>query len=195
MQSFIETLMLNFGFTISTAELSSVISVTSKSFCEIIHPRKKRKLNQSLTGSLEFKVMGNDQSKDVYTFIEQHRMHKNYELSISREHLLASVKRMPGSYHLFGVYNEGNLVAASVAVRVSEKILYHFISDHVRKINDARPGLVLMQGIYQFCQQNQIELLDLGTSASDGLPNFKLIKFKSELAGQTTQKLTFTKKL
>jgi hypothetical protein len=194
-QSLIETFMLNLGFTLSNAEISSIITITSKSFSEKIHPRKKRKLNQSLAGNLEFRTLDNTSIREIYTFIETHRKEKNYVLSVSLDHLLISVERLPDAYHLFGVFYEGKVVAASVAVRVTKNILYHFISDHVRKIDDARPSLILMQGIYKYCQDNKIQLLDLGTSATDGLPNFKLINFKTELAAQPTQKLTFTKQL
>jgi hypothetical protein len=193
-QELIETFLLNLGFTVSTAEPSSIITVTSEAFGEIIHARKKRKLNQSLAG-FDFRLLHKDSLADVYNFIDEHRKQKQYVLSISFQHLLSSMDRLSEAYQLFGVFHEGKMVAASVAVRVSKNILYHFISDHVRKIGDARPALVLMQGIYNYCQQNEIKLLDLGTSAIEGQPNFKLIRFKTELGGQATQKLTFTKAL
>lgn len=193
-QELIETFMINLGFHIHSAEAGSIIAVTPKSFSEIIHPRKKRKLNQSQHG-FEFRLLPKDSIEKVYTFIEEHRKQKEYVLSISLEHLAKSIDRLDDAYKLFGVFHEGTLVAASVAVRVSNNVLYHFISDHVRKVGDARPALILMQGIYEYCQQNKIALLDLGTSAIDGLPNFKLIRFKTELGGLATQKVTLKKAL
>lgn len=185
----------NLGFNIATAEVSSIIEITAKPFAEIIHPRKKRKLAQSSAAKLEFRVLSHDCIEEVYHFIESHRKEKKYTLSITRKHLIDSVEKLRDRYQLFGVFDTGKLVAASVTVRVTDKILYHFISDHVRKIDQARPSLILMEGIYNYCQQNNITMFDLGTSAINGLPNFKLIKFKTELGGQPTPKLTFTKQL
>lgn len=190
-----ETFLLNAGFSVMTAELGSIIPISEKSFEEILHPRKKRKLAQSSEANFQLKRLAADSLNEVYHFIESHRKEKAYTLSVSLEHLQSSFARLPDAYTLFGVYHESKLVAASVAVRVSKEILYHFISDHVRKIGEARPALLLMRGIYRYCQEHKIKLLDLGTSAADGMPNFKLIKFKSELGGVSTPKLTLVKRL
>ena len=191
----IETLMLNQAFEITTSELSSVIVVSQKPFHEILHPRKRRKLTQSLESNLQFRTLHADSLDDMYTFIEAQRKEKSYQLSVSREHLKHSVSTLGNVYKFFGVFEGSTLVAASIAVLVSREILYHFISDHIRKAGEAKPVLVLMNGIYDFCVTNNIKLLDLGTSAKDSQPNFKLINFKTEIGGQVTQKNTFTKKL
>jgi hypothetical protein len=191
----LETFLLNQGFFVSTSEVGSVVEISKTSFAEIIHPRKRRKLNQTLQHQFKFRKLPAEALMHVYNFIESHRKKKAYQLSISFEHLQESLATLPDSYVLFGVFNKEELVAASVGVRVSDKIVYHFISDHVRKIGDARPALVLMQGLYDYCAANQIEMLDLGTSATDSFPNFKLIKFKSEIGGKATHKFTFTKQL
>jgi hypothetical protein len=195
-QALIETFLLNLGFTVSTSEVCSIIiPTTEKPFSEILHPRKKRKLTQTLLAGLEFKVLDKNFLDDIYQFIATHRSEKNYQLSISVEHLKKSVDGLGDVYKFFGVFDGDKLVAASVAVLVSKNILYHFISDHVRKVGDAKPVLFLMNGIYDYCITNNIRLLDLGTSAKESQPNFKLIKFKSEIGGQTTHKFTFTKDL
>lgn len=194
-QSIIDTFMFNAGFSVLTAEVGSVITVSERSFEEILHPRKKRKLAQSSEETLRFTMLEADALDEVYNFIECHRKEKAYRLSVSLEHLRTSVERLGDAYTLFGVYHNSNLVAASVAVRVSKGVLYHFISEHIRKIGEMRPALILMRGIYRYCREHGIALLDLGTSATEGMPNFKLIKFKSELGGVSTTKLTLAKKL
>lgn len=194
-QALIETFMLNLGLAVSTSEVGSLIQINEKPFSEILHPRKKRKLMQTIQAGLVFKLLDKNSLDDIYHFIATHRREKNYHLSISLEHLRKSVDKLDDVYRFFGVFDGDNLIAASVAVVVSKNILYHFISDHVRKIRDAKPVLLLMNGIYDYCSQNNIELLDLGTSAKESQPNFKLIKFKSEIGGQPTHKFTLTKRL
>lgn len=194
-QAVIETFMLNLGFTVSTSEVGSFITVSEKPFLVILHPRKKRKLSQTLLSELQFKILSNDSLSEIYSFIETQRKEKNYQLSISLEHLRKSVGKLNDVYKFFAVFDGDKVVAASVAVIVSKNILYHFISDHIRKVGDAKPVLLLMNGIYDYCVRSNIKLLDLGTSAKESQPNFKLIKFKSEIGGQTTHKFTFMKRL
>lgn len=193
------TLMSNFYLThhydIVDAEVGAVIPVTAKPFAEIIHPRKKRKLQQSLTGALTFLRMGHNELSSVYKFITECRSEKNYRLSISLEELRQFVDSFPDDYLLFAVFHQRTMVAASVAVRVHEQELYHFISDHIRKIGVMRPALILMEGIYDYCVSVGISLLDLGTSTLQGQPDVKLLRFKTEIGGHLTHKFTFQKKL
>jgi hypothetical protein len=54
---------------------------------------------------------------------------------------------------------------------------------------------MLIEGMYGWCQQQGIKLLDLGTSALDSQPNFSLLDFKLRLGAHPTAKLTFVKDL
>lgn len=186
---------LTHHYDIRDAEVGAIIPVTERNFNEIIHPRKKRKLQQSRGDGLSFLLLGADSLSSVYDFIAARRQPKKYSLSISRDDLLRTVQRMPKQYPLFAVFHQGEMVAASVTIKVYDNILYHFISDHVRKIGPLSPALVLMEGIYDYCRAENIRLLDLGTSTVDGVPNFKLVKFKTELGAKISHKFTFEKSL
>ena len=191
----VTTFLLNLNYQIITAEVSSVIPVSHILFQEKIHVRKKRKLRQSRTETFVFKILPIENLEGLYEFIRQCRDEKDFKLSISSTDLRKTVERFPNEFLLFGLYHADRLVGGSVAIRVNKGILYHFISDYVRTVNHARTGLVLMDNIYSFCQDNEIALLDLGTSALDGRPNFKLLNYKSELGGIPTSKFTFAKDL
>lgn len=190
----IESVLVSRGFE-ARSEVTSVIHISDKSFLETIHRGKKWMLEKTLQHNFQFQQLPLTAVEQVYNFIAHHRELKRYHLSISLDHLKRSFSLLPESYYLFGVFLQDRLVAASVTVRVSESILYHFISDHIRKINTARPSLCLMNGIYNFCQKERLAILDLGTSMSGDGPNVTLLKFKSELGGEHSKKFTFTKAL
>lgn len=174
-------------------ELGAIVPVTGRPFHEIIHPRKKRKLNQCYEQGLSFAQLQRSSLAAVYDFIAACRIQKNFKLSLTRHELEQFADRFPEEYLLFAVYHQNEMVAASVAIRSYPDVLYHFISDHIRKIGTLRPALILMEGIYEWCQRANIKFLDLGTSTVDRRPNFKLVKFKTELGGQLSHRFTFTK--
>ena len=192
-------LLTNFFLThqyqITDAEIGAVIPVSENHFSERIHRRKKRKLEQSRIDALRFRKLERDALADVYNFIAACRLPKNYTLSISLKELTQFVDRFPDDYLLFAVFHEGEMVAASVAIRVHEMALYHFISDHIRQVGALRPALILMEGIYDYCFSGGIQLLDLGTSTLDGKPDAKLLRFKTEIGGCLTYKFSFSKTL
>ena len=185
--------LLTREYRVMEHELGAIVPVSDKCFREIIHPRKKRKLNQCYCQGLSFVQLQRSSLPAVYDFIAACRMEKNFKLSLTRHELEKFVDGFPDEYLFFAVYHHKDMVAASVAIRPYPDVLYHFISDHIRKIGALRPALILMEGIYDFCQRANIKFVDLGTSTVDGRPNFKLVKFKTELGGELTHRFTFTK--
>ena len=188
-------LFVDRDYTIASTETTSIIFVSPTPFSDMIHPRKKRKLKQSSSFPFLFSRLEKNCLPEVYEFISICRMSKKYALSITFDELRRMIDQFPEEYHLFAVYHREKLVAASVAIQVNDKVLYHFISDHIRKIGSFSPALVLMEGIYDFCARQNLQMLDLGTSAPDGIPNSKLLNFKKELGGKVATKFTFIKTL
>jgi hypothetical protein len=191
----IQTFLLNNGFYVDNAEISSIIQVSEHGYDELLHIRKRRKLRQAQNQKLKFQILDRDDLTKAYKFIESCRDDKKFKLSISLDHLAKTVACFEKEYILFGVIHNDKLVAASITVRVNKNVLYHFISDYLREVDGARPGLVLTQGIYNYCQVQSIQVLDLGTSTEDNKPNFNLLNYKKELGAIPTAKLTFAKNL
>lgn len=193
------TLAANFFLTrkysVTRHEIAAIVPVSPKPFTEMIHGRKKRKLNQCRNQGLTFDQMPHSSLPVVYEFIATCRKPKNFNLSITLNDLQQFVDRYSSEYLIFSVFYHERMVAASVTIRIYHNVLYHFISDHARDVGPLRPALVLMEGIYDYCQRENIQLLDLGTSTVDGQANFKLVKFKCELGAQLTHKFTFSKKI
>jgi lipid II:glycine glycyltransferase (peptidoglycan interpeptide bridge formation enzyme) len=109
--------------------------------------------------------------------------------------LKKAFEQFPEHYVLFAVLHEGRLAAASIAIKIKENILYNFYSAHPNDYNHLSPVVMLIEGMYEFCQQNNVNLLDLGTSALEGKPNFSLLDFKLRLGAKPYAKLTFEKNL
>jgi hypothetical protein len=187
--------LANLGYRISIAEISSIIPVSGMDFEAIIHPDKRRRLRHPSNDAIEFRLLDTTMFGMVYDFISKSRDEKNFKLSMSVEELQRTIEAFPLEFLLFGLFLSDELIGASIAIRINSRVLYHFISDHVRKIGHARPGLVLMKNIYSFCQAEKIQSLDLGTSALEGKPNFNLMNFKSEIGGLPSSKFTFAKQL
>ncbi|HEY9006521.1 GNAT family N-acetyltransferase [Ohtaekwangia sp.] len=187
-----ETFLLNIGFQVVDAEVGTIIEV-KPDFIAHADTWEKRKLRQAQEAQLFFRTIDNESLDDVYLFILACRKQKGYSLSMTLADLRKTVHEFPEQYYLFGIYHDGKLVAASIAVRVRENILYNFYSDHDKEYDAYSPVVMLLEGMHRFCVDNDIAMLDLGTSATDGKPNFGLLDFKLRLGGKPTPKLTFRK--
>ena len=100
------------------------------------------------------------------------------------------------SYLVFSVRNGGELLAATLAIKVHKKILYSFLPGSLRKFKQYSPMVLLNEGLYTYCQNNQYEIFDLGISTEkNGTDQKSLIDFKDRMGGEKSYKYFFEKQL
>ena len=105
--------------------------------------------------------------------------------------LYKTISLLADKYLLFGVFDDKKLIAASVSIRISKSILYNFYHADDFSYRSTSPMVMLIKEIYQYCQQNDIRLLDLGISTETGKINEGLFKFKKALGCSTSEKNTY----
>jgi hypothetical protein len=191
----LHTILLNQGYRISNAELSTGIRIDRLTFEEKIETWEKRKLKQARSKGVTFKLLTFDDLHDVYAFILKCREQRRNTLSMSLAELEQTAKEFKSDFVFSGAYLNRELIAASVAIRVHRHILYNFYSGHLRKFDSLSPMVTLLAGLYRYCERHHISLLDLGTSALNGQPNFSLLEFKLRLGAVPSIKLSFEKQL
>lgn len=182
-------------YEVSGDETTSIIFVSESPFGGLMHPRKTRRLRQTSGYPFTFSQLQKEFLPELYDFIATCRERKKYPLSMTLEELQKAFDQFPEAYHLFAVRHGEHLVAATVAVRIYDDVLYHFVSDHIHGMGGFTPALVLMEGLYNFCLEANIRILDLGTSAPNQQTNPNLMRFKKELGGQPNSKRTYVKLL
>jgi lipid II:glycine glycyltransferase (peptidoglycan interpeptide bridge formation enzyme) len=188
------TFLPNLGYRIASAELSACLK-TEGDFSSRISQTQKQSLLKASGGGLDFQLISVARLEEVYTFIDLHHRSKGYPLSMSLSDLLATVEKFPDRFILCGAFKDNMLIAASVAIRVKSNVLYNFYMDHDADYDRIQPVLVLLQGLFEYGKEHHIPLLDLGTSAIAGKPNFGLLSFKTRLGAELTPKLSFEKNL
>lgn len=183
------------GYKIRSAETSAIISVTGKSFESGLHRSEKKRLRKCREAELKFEVLPSGQLQKIYTFLEACRAEKGYTVSMSFAEIEKLANTFPERILLTAVTDKNQLVAANISIRVYENVLYNFYHDHNPDYDHISPVVLLNEGLYKFCQNEKIRLLDLGTSNLNGTLNESLLTFKLHLGAQPSRKLTFTKKI
>ncbi len=191
----IAVLLFNHGYQILLAELGACLEVDNKPLSTRFDQWEKRRLKQAANAKLEFKVLPIVSMDQVYHFILHCRSQRGHSLSMDFHSLQKTVTGLKNKFFSFGIYHDQELIAASIAIHVSSKVLYNFYSAHEKKYDDISPVVLLIHEMHNWCYQRGFELLDLGTSALGGRPNFSLIDFKLRLGAKPAMKLTVEKKL
>jgi len=184
--------LLNLGYRIADAEVGAV-RFTTNPFAAGLNKYGQQVLRKSMKQNLQVKFLSPDQVDSVYEFIHSCHQLKEYALSMSLADLKDTIACFPDRYLLTGVFDDEELIAASMAVRVRSDVLFNFYADHAAKYDALSPMTVLIHHLYSYCQTNRIHLLDLGTSAANNQPNFGLLNFKIRIGALLSPKLTFEK--
>lgn len=193
--SILETFLINLGYRVKNSELSACIEVSATALYQAMSSYEKRKVGQIRRSNLRFSTIPIAKFKDVFEFISSCREERKQSLSMTYGELKTVCDHFPEHFFLFGVFDNHALAAASISILVNNSILFNFYSAHARQYDSLSPVVLLMEGIYTFCQGEKIRIIDLGTSALKGRPNFSLLDFKLNLGATPTHKLTFEKKL
>lgn len=189
----LSTFLINQGFEIIEAEVGSVLDVHDN-FRDGLNDWESRRIRQAESAGLTFGVLPREELEAAYTFILACRIERGYELSIDWETLRKTVEAFPERFPLFGVMHQNVMVAASIAINAGNGVLVNFHSAHPRDYDHLSPVVMLLEGLTRYGRENGYRLLDLGTSAVDGKPNFSLLDFKLGVGGTPTTKFTFRKR-
>ena len=184
--SLLKESLLKAGFTLKAAIPNHHIGVDAYPLTAKMHSMEKRRLQKCRKAEFSFKEENVSLLSNIYDFVRVCRKERGWGLSMSLGDLQKTVSAFPENYKLFSVYGGGHRIAATVAIVVNSQILYNFYPASLLSYQAYSPTVMLIEGLYQYCQQKGMELLDLGTSASNSLR-----LFKTHMGGEVSFKYDF----
>jgi len=190
----VEDILDGRGFKVALEEAGSILEV-SESLTNVIHHSEKAVLKKAQDRKFKFENIPLSELNDIYLFIKQCHDEKGYPLSMSLQEIQSLGAQFPLDIHLFGVKDDDRLVAASICIRVGEKVLYDFYHNHDAFYQEFSPIVFLINGIHDYCYEHQIPFFDLGTAMLGTEVNTSLLTFKLKLGGKRGVKYTFEKRL
>jgi hypothetical protein len=160
-----------------------------------MHLSERRRLAKCNRANFSVSLWANPPIAEVIQFIQHSRRQKGYTLTITPDRLTHLLTRFPDQYPVFVVRDGINVAALTVAVRVRPDILYNFLPADDLTYRVYSPAVMLTQGLYQYCQQENIQLLDLGVSVDEHrLPKLGLMRFKRNLGAHESPKMVWEKR-
>ena len=138
-----------------------------------------------------FREVSDSSLLDVYRVIEANRMAQGYPMTMSLESVDSLVKKFSSDVRLFTVSQNEKIIASAICLMLNSRYLYVFYWGELPESRRDSPVILLAHGIVDYCIRHRINIMDIGTSTVDSLPNSGLCNFKSSLGCKTSQKLTY----
>jgi predicted N-acyltransferase len=183
---------LSTGFRPVRTISNHYIFITAANFRSTIRTSELRRLKKSVKHRF---VAGRESTispNDIVKFLRHCLDQNGYRLSLPERRLRTLLDAFPDDFLVFTVKEEGRLIAAAITVRVNHRVLYYYISGFLPEYRTFSPIVILMESIYEFCQQNHFKLFDLGPSLDhEGRHKPSLAKFKQNIGGVECAKITY----
>jgi hypothetical protein len=183
------------GFEMTDVYQNLSIKVTSLLYVNQISKAEKRRLSKCKSAGFKCELWLQPDVRTIYDFLNFCRTHKGYPLSMNLDQLAVLANTFPDEVMVFTVKEGEHIISLSVTVKVSRSVMYCFLSASLPSYSAYSPSVLLIHTLYDFCQKADISVLDLGTSLDHhGMEKAGLIRFKENMGGLRSSKVTFSKK-
>ena len=180
------------GFRIKTIDINHHLGTQNNLFSDLINKMENRQLRRCMDKGLTFNQGDFRDAERIYERISAFRKAKSIPLTYSSRDFKNCLEKMPDHYSVFYVTdNTQEIIAATLLVRITDKILYYFFPADTPDRKSLSPMLILLNGIYTYAREHHYQYIDLGVSSVNGNPQRGLIQFKENIGGNTSTRLTF----
>ncbi|MBE9464785.1 GNAT family N-acetyltransferase [Dyadobacter subterraneus] len=184
------------GYKITRKFINHHIPVSRSPFVNTIIPAERRRLAKCRKSGFQAELYAKPDFEIVYNFIHNSRSEKGYLMSMTPKQVDVLINKFPHQCRIFVVRDESKIIAMSVTVLVSKGILYNFLPADLSDYKSFSPMVYLLETVYNYCQKEEIRILDLGISTDHhGIEKPGLLKFKKNLGGIESFKITYEKKI
>lgn len=175
----------------SQTDLSQWIAVNQWTLSDMSRGNQKRQ-RALLSRGAYCRILETSEFPRAYHLLAANRERKGVKLSISLSRYLNLLEVLPADYRCWGVIDAtGDLLAAALTVRLSNKILYVFYWGDTPEGRARSAVALLASSLVEAAQSMGFEQLDLGVSSICGVLNDGLARFKSNLGAQQALRTTW----
>lgn len=186
------TILELIGFHREVAEITHYIPIDGK-LEERMHSMEKRKLTKET--SFTCQIEPHESLLEIHQFISRCRQEQGLEINIDFEKLQTMVSAFPDRYLLFTARKNEKLISAVVVTIPTEGVAYYYLPATHPDHKSESPMVRLIHEIYRHFQKQKFHYLDMGISSVNGEPQENLIRFKENMGGIRTERVTLTWKV
>ncbi|SEI45573.1 Acetyltransferase (GNAT) domain-containing protein [Dyadobacter sp. SG02] len=183
---------LSAGFLPNHTYSNHYIPIASQCFDRIIEPAERRRLAKGKVRGLRVTMYRGISDKLAEGFLHRCYNVRGYKFPAPPDQLARFITASPENYLVFTNWLEDEPVAMAIMVRVSDGILYHFMSGYLPEYRALSPALMLFEAAFEYCRKEKISVLDLGISIDHlGNPKPSLSRFKANIGGLECKKVVY----
>lgn len=148
----------------------------------VIHRNARKNLMNGMKNDFIFKHIPSTDLEGVkaaYEVIRLNREEHGYNLRMSLGDVMSTINVVPADFFLLS-YN-GVDVASAMVYRLAPKICQVIYWGNIGAYSNLRPMNVLAYRLFEYYSKLDIDIIDIGPSSIDGVPDYGLLEFKESI--------------
>lgn len=179
----LETFDLNFEY---------MLNLHSEYYLQNLKAKPRSRYKIALNAGL--RASKTEDSQKVYEIIKINRDQKGYPLWMSYDDVVNTSEIIPTDY--FIVETENNVAIASAVVHnLTENVVRVVYWGNKLEYNNLNPTNFLAKFIFDYYKEKNKQIVDIGTSTLDSIPNNGLCDFKEHIGCTCSPKATYVMEL
>lgn len=162
------------------------------SYLDIIWYNAKKNLKKGIRANLTFEKLPEDSGEKAYDIIAENRKQRGFPLRMSWKQLHETTQIIKTDY--FIVKKQEVSIAAAIIFHVTDTIVQVIYWGDLPEFSDNKTMNFLAYEIFKFYKETGIQIVDIGPSTEDSIPNNGLCSFKESIGCDLSLKSIFTKK-
>lgn len=175
--------LLGNGFHIQFLDVNysfDLLSFEMENYESILHYNARKNLRIARKASLSFVRCESDEQKiEAYETIRINREYRGFPLRMTRNQVMDTIKIVDHDFFL--VQHEGKTIASAVVYLLTPKIAQVVYWGDVPEVGEFKPINFIAYNLIQYYKAKNFEILDIGISTEEGIPNYGLCSFKESL--------------
>ena len=186
----IRQMLLDAGFYEMEKEINHHIDLTVGKVK--LHSMQKRKISKCERLKCFFQEEGLESYEILHRFIAKCREQQGLQINISLEKFVKTIKTLAPNYRFFSVRDvSGELMAATVTVRVSDDVVYNYLPAFDRNYIALSPMALLYHKLTELLRNEGIRFFDLGISSINSQIQKGLSDFKERMGAERSFRYTY----
>lgn len=181
----------NKGWQIKYSEINYYFETNKvEKHLALISRSGRKNLKKANSSNLSFEqVTSSEKIKKAYSIIKINRASKNYDLKLSYKEVVNTSNIIKTDF--FIVYFKKKPVASAIIFHVTKKIAQVIYWGDLPDYSQYRPINYLSDQLMKYYSNQSIEILDVGPSSVNGIPNYGLCEFKESIGCTMSLRHTF----
>jgi hypothetical protein len=182
------------GFKLLNIDLNYSYNLNNlnDNYSENIWYNARKNLRIALNSGLSFLKCGKDEEKEqAYDIIRQNRENRGYPLRMAWDQVFETVRLIPADF--FIVRDENQVpVASALVFHVSKSVVQVIYWGDLQGFSEKKPMNYIAYQIFKYYKSAGKEVVDIGPSTENSIPNYGLCEFKESMGCNIHPKITFT---